>query len=60
MDVGEDSARGDGDSAQKLVKLLIVLDGKGDVPGDDAALLVVPGSVFGELEGTEVQPWMKN
>ena len=31
MDVGEDSARGDGDSAQKLVELLIVLNGKGNV-----------------------------
>jgi hypothetical protein len=50
MDVGEDSARGDGDSAQKLVELLIVLDGKGDVPGDDAGLLVVPGSVSGKLK----------
>jgi hypothetical protein len=50
MDVGEDSTRGDGDSAQKLVEFLIVLDGKSNVARDDAALLVVPGSVSGELE----------
>ena len=55
MDVGEDSARGDGDSAQKLIELLIVLDGKGDVPRDDATLLVVPGSVSGELEDLSAQ-----
>ena len=50
MDVGEDSARGDGDSAQKLVELLVVLNGKGDVTRDDPGLLVVPGGVSGELE----------
>ena len=50
VDVGEDSSGGDGDSAQKLVELLVVLDGEGDVPRDDAGLLVVPGGVSGELE----------
>ena len=50
MDVGEDTAGGDGDSAEKLVELLVVLDGEGDVPGDDAGLLVVAGGVSGELE----------
>ena len=50
MDVGEDTAGGDGDSAKELVELLIILDGKGDVPGDDAGLLVVAGGVSGELE----------
>ena len=56
VDVGEDTAGGDGDSAEELVELLIVLDGKGDVPGDDAGLLVVAGGVSGELEdlGAEV------
>ena len=50
MDVGEDSTGSDGDSAKKLVELLVVLDSKGDVPGDDPRLLVVTGGVPGELE----------
>ena len=50
MDVGEDTAGGDGDSAEELVELLVVLDGEGDVPGDDPGLLVVAGGVSGELE----------
>jgi len=55
VDVGEDSARGDGDSAQKLVELLVVLNGKGNVAGDDPALLVVPGGVTGKLEDLGAQ-----
>ena len=56
MDVGQNSSGRDGDSSQKLVELLIVLDGKGDVPGDDAGLLVVASGVAGKLEdlGAEV------
>ena len=56
VDVGEDTAGGDGDAAEELVELLVVLDGEGDVAGDDAALLVVAGGVAGELEdlGAEV------
>ena len=50
MDVGEDTAGGDGDSAKELVELLVVLDGEGDVPRDDPGLLVVAGGVSGELE----------
>lgn len=56
VDVGEDTAGGDGDAAEELVELLVVLDGEGDVAGDDAGLLVVAGGVAGELEdlGAEV------
>ena len=56
VDVGEDTAGGDGDATEELVELLVVLDGEGDVAGDDAALLVVAGGVAGELEdlGAEV------
>ena len=56
VDVGEDTTGGDGDTSEKLVELLVVLDGEGDVTGDDTALLVVAGGVTGELEdlGTEV------
>ena len=56
MDVGEDSTGGDGDTAEELVELLVVLDGEGDVAGNDAGLLVVAGCVAGELQdlGAEV------
>ena len=50
MDVGENTAGGDGDATEQLVELLIVLDGQGDVAGDDAGLLVVTGGVASELE----------
>jgi len=50
VDVGEDTAGSDGDAAEQLVELLIVADGELDVPGDDAALLVVAGGVACELE----------
>ena len=50
MDVGEDTTSSDGDSAEQLVQLLIVLDGEGDVTGHDASLLVVAGGVAGELQ----------
>ena len=56
MNVGEDTTLGDGDVAQKLVQLLIVPDGELKVTGDDTGLLVVTGSVTGQLEdfGSEV------
>ena len=50
VDVGENSAGCDGDSAEELVELLIVPHGQLDVSGNDAVLLVVAGSVPGELE----------
>jgi hypothetical protein len=42
--------------AEELVELLVVPDGKLEVPGDDARLLVVTGGVTGKLEdlGREV------
>ena len=47
---------GDGDASQKPVELLVVSDGQLKVTRDDPGLLVVPGSVAGELEdfGSEV------
>lgn len=56
MNVGEDTTLGDGDVAQKLVQLLVVPDGELKVTGDDTGLLVVTGSVTGQLEdfGSEV------
>ena len=50
LDVGEDTALGDGDSGQQLVQLLVVTDGQLEVTGDDPALLVVAGSVASQLE----------
>ena len=50
LDVGEDSTLGDGDSGQELVQLLVIPDGKLEVTGDDPGLLVVTGSVTGQLE----------
>jgi hypothetical protein len=50
MDVGQNTAGGDGHSSEQLVELLIVADGQLNVTRDNAALLVVAGSVAGELE----------
>ena len=50
MDVGEDTALGDGDVSQKFVQLLIVADGELQMTGDDTGLLVVTGSVASQLE----------
>ena len=56
VDVGQNTTLGDGDVAEKLVQLLIVADGELEVTGDDTGLLVVTGSVTGQLEdfGSEV------
>ena len=56
VDVREDTSRRDGDTTEQLVQLLVVLDGKGDVTGHDASLLVVAGGVAGKLQdlGAEV------
>ena len=50
MDVGEDTARGDGDAREQLGELLVVADGQLDVAGHDAGLLVVARGVAGELQ----------
>ena len=50
LDVGKNSALRDGDTGQKLVKLLIVPDGELKVTRVDPSLLVVPGSIAGKLE----------
>ena len=56
VDVGEDTALGDGDVTQELVQLLIVADGELKMTGDDTRLLVVARGVASELEnlGSEV------
>ena len=55
LDVGEDSTLGNGDSGQKFVQLLVVADGQLQVAGDDAGLLVVTGSIAGQLEDLSSQ-----
>ena len=56
MDVGQHTARGNGDVSEQLVQLLVVLDGESQMTGHDTALLVVAGGVTGELQdlGAEV------
>lgn len=50
MNVGEDTALGDGYMPQKLVQLLVVADGQLEMTGDDTRLLVVTGGVAGQFE----------
>merc|ERR1739842_56112 len=50
LDVGEDTTLGNGDAGQELVQLLVIPDGELEMPGDDPGLLVVTGSVAGQLE----------
>ena len=55
MDVGKNTSLGDGGAVKKLVQLLVVADGKLDVTGDDAGLLVVTSGVSGQLENLSGQ-----
>ena len=50
VDVGKDTAGGDGDTAEQLAQLLVVADGQLDVTGHNAVLLVVAGSVASKLK----------
>ena len=50
VDVGENTTRGDGDTTEKLVELLVVPHRQLNVTGDDASLLVITGRVAGELQ----------
>jgi len=53
LDVGKDAALGDGDAGEQLVQFLVVADGQLQVAGDDARLLVVAGSVSGQLKNLD-------
>jgi len=55
VDVGQDTAGGDGDAAEELVELFVVADGELHVAGGDAGALVVAGGVAGELEDLSAQ-----
>merc|ERR1719192_242388 len=50
VDVGEHTALGNGHPGQQFVQLLVIANGELKVPGNDPGLLVVPGSVPGELQ----------
>ena len=50
LDVGENTTLSNGDTAEQLVQLLVVADSQLEVTGDDPGLLVVTGSVAGQLE----------
>ena len=50
LDVGKNTASGDGDARHQLVQLLVVSDGQLKVTGDDPDLLVVTGSVASQLK----------
>jgi hypothetical protein len=50
VNVGENTTLSDGDVSEKLVQLLVVADGELEMAGDDTGLLVVAGSVSGQLE----------
>jgi hypothetical protein len=50
VDVGHDTAAGDGGAAEKLRQLLIVADSELNVARHNAGLLVVPRGVPGELQ----------
>ena len=50
MNVGENTALGNGDMAKELVQFFIVPNGELKMTGDDTGLLVVACSVTGKLE----------
>lgn len=55
LDVGQNATLGDGDFAQQLVQLLVVSDRQLQVTRDDPGLLVVAGSVAGQLQDLSSQ-----
>jgi hypothetical protein len=50
VDVGENTALGDGNVTEKLVQFLIVADSELEMARNDTGLLVVAGSVASQLE----------
>ena len=55
VNVGENTTGGDGDISEQSVQFLIVLDGQGNVTGDDTALLVVTSGVTSQLQDFSTQ-----
>ena len=50
LDVGQNSALGDGHAGEQLVQLLVVSDGQLQVTGNDSRLLVVASGVAGQFQ----------
>ena len=50
LDVGQHTSLGDGHALEELVQFLVVADGQLKVAGVDPLLLVVSGSVAGQLK----------
>ena len=50
VNVGKNTALSYGNVAKKLVQFFIVADGKLEVTGDDAGLLVVTGGITSQLK----------
>jgi hypothetical protein len=50
LDVWQDTSLRDGDAGQEFVQLFVVSDGQLEMTRDDSRLLVVSGSVAGQLE----------
>lgn len=50
LDVRQNTTLSDGDTGQQFVQLLVVADGQLKVTWNDSGLLVVTGSVAGQLE----------
>ena len=50
MDIGQDTALGDCDVAEKLVQFLVVADGQLEMTWDDTGLLVVAGGIASQFE----------
>lgn len=50
VDVGEDTALGDGDVTEELIQLFIIADGKLEMTRDNTGLFIVASSVAGQFE----------
>lgn len=50
MNVGKNTALGDGYVSQKLVKFLVISDGELEMTWDDTGLLIITGCVSGQLK----------
>jgi hypothetical protein len=55
VDIGQDTALGNGDVTEELVQLLVVADGELEMTRDDTRLLVVAGGVASQLEDLSSQ-----
>ena len=50
MNVGKDTALSDGDMTEELIQFFIIADSKLEMARNDAGLLIVTGSIAGQLK----------